>query len=421
MKKITLLATLILATLTLHAQKVYDFTGSANPGTWFKAGSGISATPSAAGLILEFNSGIPQIKITRAADPFDVSVGTHMVVTLINNSTEVGSFSGFYDKNSTGSGTQYLGNQTSMAQATSPGSGVEETYIYKLTSAEYLNDPGNMTGHDTNSIADMEYIGIRFRDASASNLSGTSAANGNIILKKIVIADEGDLSKIDYNFATDNISGFEGLSGGTVSNSGTTLDFAGDNTTTVPKFAQTFYAVDASASQYVHIVVDNNASNADQIKVQFVDGTGAIQTYGNKTLNTGLSTTLDINLSGKTQWTGNISEWRFIFSESGGAAVNTNLIQISKIQFDNSSTLSTRDSNKVDFAMYPNPANNVVNLKSALGISKVTVFDITGKQVLSTSKLSNNALNVSTLKSGFYVLQLEDANQSKGVKKLVIK
>lgn len=73
------------------------------------------------------------------------------------------------------------------------------------------------------------------------------------------------------------------------------------------------------------------------------------------------------------------------------------------------------------FTMYPNPTNNgIVTIKSAnTQTIDVAVFDILGKQVLNT-ELTNQTLNVSSLKSGVYLVKLTQNNAST-TKKLVIK
>ncbi len=420
MKKIILLVALITTAFFTHAQKVYDFTGSANPGSWVAAGSGISVTPSAAGLVFDFGAGVPRIDITRVADPFDVSVGTHMIVTLVNNSTEVGSFGGFFDKNGSGlSGTQFLAFQTGMIQATAPGSGVEATYVFKLESNNYQNDMSSGSLNDTDGFDNMEYVGIRFRDASSSNLGDDSATNGNIILKKIEIVNAGTIINNDYDFINDDLVGFSAINGGSITDGGTTLNFSGDNSNVGPKLVQDFYAVDAS-NKFAHVVVAIKSSNADQVKFQFVDASSAVKTYGNQTLTTG--TPIDFALGSKPEWTGNIKEWRLVFSNSGGAPVDTGSIQISEFVFDNSPTLSLKENALATFTMYPNPANNVLNIKSASSIEKVDIYNIVGKQILSTKGFVNSTeINISNLSSGVYLVKIIDQNNNSAIKKLILK
>lgn len=86
------------------------------------------------------------------------------------------------------------------------------------------------------------------------------------------------------------------------------------------------------------------------------------------------------------------------------------------------STLTTESfATKAEFNVYPNPVSNgIVTIKSANNSPMtVSVFDVLGKKVLS-SNVSNNTLNVSALKSGVYILNINQDNTSI-TKKLVIK
>ncbi|ANW95643.1 hypothetical protein AXE80_04830 [Wenyingzhuangia fucanilytica] len=420
MKKITLLAILSAISFTTYAQKIYDFAAGANPGAWVQAGSGISVTTSADGLVFEYGAGTPRIDITRGADPFVVSDGTHMLVTLINNSTEIGSFSGFFDKNNgVDTGTQFLGFQTGVTPAAVKGAGVEKTYIFQLSSGNYNNDSGALTFNDTDNISNMEYCGIRFRNASGAALTGTSADDGNLILKKVQIVNAGTILKESYDFSIDNSASFTGVDG-TVSGGTSTIDFVAEGDSTTPKFGQSFYGVDASSNTYVHLVVDSNESNADQIKFQFVDASSTTKTYGNKTLNIGASTVVDINLSGKTEWTGNISDWNFVLSNVAETNVTSGVVKISKIVFDSNPTLSSKNIDNTLFSFSPNPAKNFINITGVNKINSVAIYDMTGRLSLETSNLGNNSVDISGLNNGLYLVKIKDVNNNISVKKLIV-
>jgi hypothetical protein len=72
-------------------------------------------------------------------------------------------------------------------------------------------------------------------------------------------------------------------------------------------------------------------------------------------------------------------------------------------------SLSIEDETLTDLVMYPNPVENVLNFTSSANISNkvATIFDVNGKKILS-SKLNNNSLDVSKLRSGFYIIRLEE-------------
>ena len=84
-------------------------------------------------------------------------------------------------------------------------------------------------------------------------------------------------------------------------------------------------------------------------------------------------------------------------------------------------TLSTDEFTSTGFNIYPNPVTSgVVNITSTSNeVIDVTVYDILGKQVLN-SKVENNTLNISSLNSGIYILNINQ-NGNTSTKKLVIK
>ncbi|WP_250433253.1 lamin tail domain-containing protein [Hanstruepera flava] len=84
-------------------------------------------------------------------------------------------------------------------------------------------------------------------------------------------------------------------------------------------------------------------------------------------------------------------------------------------------TLSTAEYTSSSFNIYPNPVTSgVVNITSASNETiGVIVYDILGKQVL-TTEIANNILNVSSLKAGIYILNINQ-NGNVSTKKLIIK
>ncbi|UUV22283.1 T9SS type A sorting domain-containing protein [Paenimyroides aestuarii] len=86
--------------------------------------------------------------------------------------------------------------------------------------------------------------------------------------------------------------------------------------------------------------------------------------------------------------------------------------------------LSSTEQLAAKFNLYPNPANNVVNITNAenMQVQQITVYDVAGKQ-LSTQNYNNETeiqLNVANLASGTYMLHLQ-TKQGTAVKKLVKK
>ncbi len=83
------------------------------------------------------------------------------------------------------------------------------------------------------------------------------------------------------------------------------------------------------------------------------------------------------------------------------------------------STVGVKDINAFDFAIYPNPVIDELTITTNETIESVQVLDLVGKTVISTSVV-NGSVNVSSLKSGIYVVKVNSSNgaaTSKFVKK----
>ena len=93
----------------------------------------------------------------------------------------------------------------------------------------------------------------------------------------------------------------------------------------------------------------------------------------------------------------------------------------SAFDFATMSTLTVEENELVDFSMYPNPASDIVQLKSPVGIenTKVEIFDILGKQI-KVNLSEENTIDVSKLPSGAYFVSIT-ADDTKVTKKLIIK
>ena len=85
---------------------------------------------------------------------------------------------------------------------------------------------------------------------------------------------------------------------------------------------------------------------------------------------------------------------------------------------DNSS-MATNQNNKMGLIVYPNPVNNgLLNIQTTNNsVKNVVVYDLLGKQVLSTS--TSNSVNVSSLNSGIYTMKIKEEDNT-GVMRIVI-
>lgn len=77
-------------------------------------------------------------------------------------------------------------------------------------------------------------------------------------------------------------------------------------------------------------------------------------------------------------------------------------------------TLNNDDFKANSFSLYPNPANDILNVQFSEVLTddvKYEVYDITGKKILN-SELKNNSIDISTLQSGIYFLKLINDDES---------
>jgi hypothetical protein len=83
-------------------------------------------------------------------------------------------------------------------------------------------------------------------------------------------------------------------------------------------------------------------------------------------------------------------------------------------------TLGTHSNDIAGLKVYPNPVSNgILYIETSANAEKtVTVFDILGKQVLNT-KTADNAINVSNLRSGVYVVKITEEGKTTS-RKLVV-
>ncbi|WP_432671590.1 FG-GAP-like repeat-containing protein [Flavobacterium sp. SM2513] len=87
---------------------------------------------------------------------------------------------------------------------------------------------------------------------------------------------------------------------------------------------------------------------------------------------------------------------------------------------EESTVLNTENFANAAFSMYPNPAKNILNIKSnnAVIMTNAQVYDLAGKLIQST-RIVNDNINVESLSSGSYMLVLKDSNGKKYSRKFL--
>ena len=63
------------------------------------------------------------------------------------------------------------------------------------------------------------------------------------------------------------------------------------------------------------------------------------------------------------------------------------------------------------FKLFPNPSSGLITIESAFEISNIQVVDLTGKSVISSSKIHQNTIDVHQLQKGLYITKFEINNR----------
>ena len=114
--------------------------------------------------------------------------------------------------------------------------------------------------------------------------------------------------------------------------------------------------------------------------------------------------------------------WELVGTE--GALLDlTNSVYVDSIVFDNivPSALGTADFGNTNntISLYPNPAQEVLNITSSNSITKIEVYDLLGKKVASNSNASD--VNVAALGKGAYIVKVVQENGSVVAKQFIKK
>ncbi|WP_313114310.1 T9SS type A sorting domain-containing protein [Aequorivita sediminis] len=68
-------------------------------------------------------------------------------------------------------------------------------------------------------------------------------------------------------------------------------------------------------------------------------------------------------------------------------------------------TLDVSDFTSVEFDFYPNPVNNMLTIQSQKTVESIEVYNIIGQMMLNSSTISQGKIDLSTLKSGIYLVK----------------
>ncbi|MDU8884673.1 T9SS type A sorting domain-containing protein [Yeosuana sp. MJ-SS3] len=103
--------------------------------------------------------------------------------------------------------------------------------------------------------------------------------------------------------------------------------------------------------------------------------------------------------------------FRLVFYQNGNGYIGLDNVQLLSFPL-------SIENNKIDgFAYGPNPINNILNLRARVALDKVSVFDISGKEIFSKrGDTKEMTLDVSNLATGVYLAKIESQGLSQTVK-----
>jgi hypothetical protein len=142
-----------------------------------------------------------------------------------------------------------------------------------------------------------------------------------------------------------------------------------------------------------------------------------------------LNITNDFNSSKSNATTNNFTTNTFDFTASGSTIVvyvraplavdGSNEVFYDNFSLVEKGTASVDDVFSSKLSIYPNPANEFVQISTNESITGIEVYNLIGKRVISSSKLENNRIDVSNLSKGVYVLKVM-SNDLVGSRKIII-
>ncbi len=153
----------------------------------------------------------------------------------------------------------------------------------------------------------------------------------------------------------------------------------------------------------------------------FDDGVNGDELWQSDGTLTGTKMITDIGLGSQTSWidylipVSNANNSRLYFTSTK----KTGLLYI---KADAVITKTNKYEKEVDFIIYPNPANKVINIKikNEFNGSKITLYNILGETVLEDEMTTNQLqININDLKSGVYFIAIQN-NNSQSTQKIII-
>lgn len=221
--------------------------------------------------------------------------------------------------------------------------------------------------------------------ATIANLpSGSNARTVSLWIKPITIKSDNIVFAYG-NLITNNAYGFS-FKTTTINNFAWANDLTGN--VTIP------------ANVWKHIVCTYNTSGQATVYINGI----SVLTGSKPTWNTSSGT--DFTLRGFDGYVDDLKIYNYELSQA----------DISSLYTTNS--LSSQDFNQsnLEVSLYPNPANDVLNIEMTNEVKSVEIFNLQGQKVITANQ---KQINIENLASGMYLVNITDVNNFKIAKKII--
>ncbi len=402
MKKL-LLGLIAALPLTLMAQ-TYDFDSSGST-VWDGVQSTVTFTSNA--IRLDYTAGQQPKLRTVAPAGVDASANKVLAITFVDRSPEIETIKVKHDKKATG-GNRFVSFELPLVASQG------NTFYLDVQNAEWDNNGASGVVQDN--------LDIAFRASNDNPLVNA----GFVEIDRIeFVPSIPVIIRNTYSFQTDgNTEGYEGKSGSSaVASSGLlTWSFSSG----VPRLEQSVYAVNDGSVTFMHITMKNNTAY-DELRLSIPNPAGSPSNFfvdAPISENDGAFVTYNIDLTQFNGW-GTYGDIQFldirVRDQNAPSQGGNGTIEIEEIAFDNSPTASVEGTQNIDFTIAPNPATSFFEVQSSnLEIQNINIYGITGKLVQTISEPSSR-VNVSSLDSGIYIVQITANNGTSSTKKLILK
>jgi surface protein len=160
------------------------------------------------------------------------------------------------------------------------------------------------------------------------------------------------------------------------------------------------------ASSFNQPIGDWDVSNVNNMRYMFSDASSFNQPIGAWDVSS--VNNMDSMFLDTPAFNQDLSNWCVtnISSEPTEFSTDSALIESNKPIWGTCSSFGLDDQNQLDISIYPNPVIDKLFIQGLSNPTKISVYDILGKLVL--SKTTSSEINVDNLQSGIYIIKIVD-------------